>query len=298
MYNGSVVDAHHHLWDLSLRKHPWLLFPDENGPLAAVKTLAPAYLPMHYADETEPHHVVGSVHIEALWDASDPVGETRWLETLDKPNGIASRYVAAAPLGTTEGKDILRMQAAFDRVVGIRAILSHHPDPHKSFVSDPNIAYDGAWRDDVALLHKLGLHLELMMYPYQAQVVTDLANAFPDLQIIVNHCGSPIDRDDEGMQRWRASLEQIASCRNVALKISNPGAYDPDWTPESIQEVVLDCIRAFGFDRCMFGTDYPVSLLNMTVDQIYTNFKQAVAHLPLPEQRALFQDNAVRFYRL
>jgi len=281
-----------------LRKHPWLLSPDENGPLAAVKALSPTYLPAHYAAATKPHRVVGSVHIEALWDAHDPVGETRWLETLDKPDGIAARYVAAAPLGTAAAKDILQEQASFERVAGIRAILSHHPDSSKSIASNPEIAYDAAWRADVALLGELGLHLELMMYPYQAQIVADLANAFPDLQIIVNHCGSPIDRDAAGMQRWRAAIEQIASCRNVALKISNPGAYDPDWTPASIKAVVLACIQAFGIDRCMFGTDYPVSLLNMTVDQIYTNFKQAIEHLPEQDLRALFHDNAVRFYRL
>ena len=128
----------------------------------------------------------------------------------------------------------------------MRGILSHHPhDASKSFVHRADLGYDKDWRRDVAHVRDAGLHLELMMYPYQAEIVHDLAGAFPDLQIVVNHCGSPIDRDEGGMQRWRDGLMLVAKRPNTALKISNPGAYDPDWTFESIRGVVLDCIERF-----------------------------------------------------
>lgn len=298
MYDGPIIDAHHHLWDLTMGKHPWLEPSNGDVPLAGLENLRSSYLLEDYRRATERHDVAYSVHIEALWDASDPVGETRWLETLDKSAGVAARYVVAAPLGAPRAGEILREQASYDRVLGVRGILSHHPDTEKSFVSNPELAYDRQWRSDVALLVELGLHLELMMYPYQARAVTDLAIAFPGLQIIINHCGSPIDRDSEGMQRWRSGLDLLASRSNVAIKISNPGAYDPQWTFQSVEAVVLGCVSAFGADRCMFGTDYPVSRLNMTIDEIYSNFKIATACLPLSDQRALFHDNAMRFYRL
>jgi predicted TIM-barrel fold metal-dependent hydrolase len=299
VYDGPIIDAHHHLWDISMTKHPWLA--PGNGDVQAIgglESLRSSYLPADYVRDTKRHGVIASVHIEALWDAADPIGETEWLETLDKSGGVAARYVAAAQLGTPAAATALMKQAAYDRVVGVRGILSHHPDAKKSFVASPDIAYDEAWRADVSRLGDLGLHLELMMYPYQAQAVADLASAFPSLQIIVNHCGSPIDRHAEGMQRWRAGLDLIASRKNVALKISNPGAYDPGWTYQSIEAVVLGCINAFGTDRCMFGSDYPVSRLQMTIDEIYSNFKKATSSFPLPDQRALFHDNAMRFYRL
>lgn len=298
MYDGPIIDAHHHLWDLSMGRHPWLAPTNGAVPLAGLEKVRFSYLPEDYSVDTEPHNVIASVHIEALWDATDPLGETQWLETLDKSKGVAVRYVVAAPLGTSPAKDILREQARFDRVVGVRGIVSHHPDPTKTFLSDPRLAYDPQWRSDIGVLADLGLHLELMMYPYQAEAVADLANAFPDLPIIVNHCGSPIDRDAEGMQRWRAGLDRIAGFDNVALKISNPGAYDANWTFQSIEAVVLGCISAFGIDRCMFGTDYPVARLNMTIGDIYTSFKSATARLRLSDQRALFHDNAMRLYRM
>ncbi|MGE3872532.1 MAG: amidohydrolase [Parvibaculaceae bacterium] len=299
MYDGPIIDAHHHLWDYGMGKHRWLM-PVE-GAVAALGGLEPLrrdYLVADYLKDAAGHHVVATVHIEALWQEDDALGETSWLEGLDKTQGVGLRYVARAPLGTPQARDVIARQAAVARVVGIRGILSHHPTlPQKSFVKRPDLGYDREWRRDVGLVGEAGLHLELMMYPYQAETVFDLARAFPKLQIIVNHCGSPIDRDMPGMRRWREALRLVASQPNVALKISNPGAYDHDWTPDSIKAVVHDCLAAFGVERAMFGTDYPVAALQMTYAQIYQNFKQAVAHLPESDQRALFHDNARRFYR-
>ncbi|MCX8278962.1 amidohydrolase family protein [Phyllobacterium sp. 0TCS1.6C] len=299
LYDGPIVDAHHHLWDLSMGKHPWLTPSDSAVPLPGLENLMHNYLVADYLRDSASHDVVATVHIEALWDAADPVGETRWLEALDKSSSVAARYIAGAALGTPAAASLIAAQAAYDRVIGVRGILSFHPHaPAKSFVSRPDLAYDADWRRDVGLVDDAGLHLELMMYPYQADAVFDLAGAFPDLRLVINHCGSPIDRDEAGMQRWRDGLKRIAERPNVLLKISNPGAYDPEWTFESVEGVVLDCIAAFGPQRCMFGTDYPVARLQMNFSDIYDNFKRSVAHLPSADQRALFHDNAVRVYRL
>ena len=85
---------------------------------------------------------------------------------------------------------------------------------------------------------------------------------------------------------------------NAALKISNPGAYDPAWTQDSIRDVILHCIDCFGSDRAMFGTDYPVSRINMHFQQIYSTFRNAVSVLCSADQSKLFFNNARRFYRL
>ncbi|MDB5522339.1 MAG: hypothetical protein JWM58_102 [Rhizobium sp.] len=283
-----------------MNKHPWLA--PSNGAVQALgglEKLRHNYLPADYLRDAARHNVVATVHIEALWDASEPVGETKWLESLDKSGGVAMRYIAAAPLGTPQAAAVIAEQASFERVAGIRGILSYHPtESGKSFVARPDIAADPDWRRDVGLLADAGLHLELMAYPYQAQAVAELAAVFPKLQIIVNHCASPVDRDGAGMQRWRDGLAVMAARPNVALKISNPGAYDPDWTEASIEAVVMNCIDAFSPDRCMFGTDYPVAKLQMNFDQIFSNFKRITADFPIADQRALFHDNALRFYRL
>lgn len=298
MYSGPIIDPHHHLWDLSMGKHPWLLPTDPSvQAVAGLSQIATDYLVDDYVRDSSGHNIVATVHIEALW-AGDPVGETNWLETLDKSKGVAARYVGGASLGKPEAADAIARQAAFDRMTGIRGILSWHPDPKKCFVTDPELGRNPDWRRDIARLQQHGLNLELMMYPYQAGIVREIAEALPDLQIIINHCGSPIDRDDEGMQRWRDGLKLVSACPNVAIKISNPGAYDHNWTLESVRDVAMHCIDCFGSERSMFGTDYPVSKIQMSFDQIYDTFKTIAAVLSPEEQSRLFHDNAKRFYRL
>jgi predicted TIM-barrel fold metal-dependent hydrolase len=300
MYTGPIIDAHTHLWDLSMDKHPWLR-PSDGAvqALGGLEKLRRNYLVNDYLSDSASENVVASVHIEALWDASDPLGETAWLDTLDKSRGVAVRYTAAAPLGTPEAADVLERQAAHARVVGVRDILSYHPtNPAKSFAMRPDKAMDPAWRADVARVARLGLLLELMMYPYQLEMVLDTARQFPALTIVVNHCASPIDRDAEGMRRWHDAVRGLANEPNILLKISNIGAYDPKPTEESLRAVALHCIDCFGPQRTLVATDWPVAGLVMDLGSIYALFRRVTADITTDEQRQLFHDNAARVYRI
>ena len=233
MYSGPIIDAHTHLWDLSMNKHPWLSPSDGSvQALGGLEKLRRNYLVADYKRDSANQNIVASVHIEALWDPSDPLGETRWLETLDKSGGVAIRYTAAAPFGTPQAARIIEQQAAHPRVVGIRDILSFHPTkPEQSFAARGDKAYDPAWRQDIARLPGLGLVLELMMYPYQIDAVLDVARSIPDLRLVVNHCASPVDRDEEGMQRWREAVTRLGREPNIMLKVSNAAGYDPRADP-------------------------------------------------------------------
>ena len=297
-YDGPIVDAHHHLWDLSMDRHPWLrpargemVFGD-NAPLRR------NYLPEDYRADARNQPVVATVHIEAGWDPADPVAETQWLETLDKADGIASRYVAHVALESPDAAALIERQAAFPRVVGIRDILSWHPDPARSFVARPDRMDDPAWRSGLARLAGHGLSFDLMLYPGQMADALRLVRDFPGQVFILNHCGSPADRDPEGMARWRAGLAALGREPNVHLKISDLVAYDHDWTPDSLRAVVLACLDAFGPGRSIFASDFPVAGLHATFDQVWDGFKAITADLTPAEQRALFHDNARRLYRI
>ena len=93
-------------------------------------------------------------------------------------------------------------------------------------------------------------------------------------------------------------MSALAGAANVAVKISDLGAYDHNWTTESTRPFIRHTIDAFGTERCMFASDFPVAALHGGADAIYDSFKTIVADLTAEEQRALFHDNAVRFYRL
>jgi predicted TIM-barrel fold metal-dependent hydrolase len=215
MYSGPIIDAHTHLWDLSMNKHPWLS-PSGSSvqALGGLEKIRRTYVVADYLRDSANQNIGASVHIEALWDPADPLGETQWLETLDKSAGVAARYIAAAPFGTPAAARILEQQASCPRVVGIRDILSFYPThPAKSFAKRADLAFDPAWRQDIARLPGLGLMFELMMYPYQLDGVLAVARSLPDLQLVVNHCASPIDRDEDGMRRWREAVRQLRASR-------------------------------------------------------------------------------------
>ena len=98
-------------------------------------------------------------------------------------------------------------------------MLSWHPtEPAKCFALRPGIANEPAFRRGVSLLGRHGRLLEFTLYPYHAEEVARLALDFPNQTFIVNHCGSPIDRDHAGMLRWKKGLKRLGSAPNIKIK--------------------------------------------------------------------------------
>jgi len=301
LYSGPIIDPHIHLWDLGMDRHHWLR--PTGGAIQALGDLGPIrrnYLVDDYRRDAANQNVVASVHIDAAWDrADDPLAEIEWLQTLDKPSGVAARYIGFADLNAPDADATLDRLSQIKRCVGVRQMLSWHPTvPARSFAPRPGIADEADFRRGVSFLARHNHLLEFMLYPYQAEEVTRLALDFPNQTFIVNHCGSPIDRDEAGMARWKEGLKRLGSAPNVQLKISALTAYDPSPTPESLREVALHCIECFGVDRSMFASDFPVGRLWTTFDAIFDSFKAIVQDFSEAETSALFYDNARRVYRI
>jgi predicted TIM-barrel fold metal-dependent hydrolase len=289
LYAGPIVDAHHHLWDLSLGRHRWLR--GQTDP-----ALARSCLPEDYLRDTSGYDVVASVHVEANWDASDPLGEITWLDGLDLPGGIAARYVGFADLAAADIESQLDAMAAHEKVAGIRQIVSWHPDPARSAVADRHLMADPGWRRGLAALGRHGLSFDLLMSPWQVNDAIGLLAAFPDIGFALNHCGSPFDRSRDGLARWAGGLRALARAPNIMLKISDLVAYDPQWTDDSLRDVLLTCLDAFGPQRCMLASDHPVVTMHASFRQTYESFRRAFADLTDAESLALFAGNAARFY--
>jgi predicted TIM-barrel fold metal-dependent hydrolase len=299
LYNGPVIDPHHHLWDLSLGRHAWLRPQTESsGGLGDLAPLRRNYLPADYLNDVKGHNVVASIHVEASWGVEDSLGETFWLDTLDKRSGVARRYVAHVSLAKPDARAQLNEQAAQSRVVGVRDILSWTEDPARRFADRGDLMRDPSWRAGLKALKTHGLVFDLMVFASQLSEAARLVADFPDQLFVLEHCGSPIDRDAEGMRRWREGLRLVARAPNAMIKISDPVAYDHEWTLESLREVVMACIDAFGPARAMFGSDFPVAGLYAGFDELYRSFKTIVCGFSATEQRAMFHDTAKRVYRL
>ncbi len=300
-YAGPIVDPHIHLWDVSQRRHPWLLPGDASiGGLGDLAPMRRDRLPRDYLDEAAGHGVTATVHIEAAWDPSCPIEETRWLAGLDKPRGVAKRFVVFAKLdaANVEAQLDAHLAAGAGTVAGVRSRLSWHPNPAKRFAERADLMDDPAWRDGLRALVRRGLHLEVMIYPQQAEQLARVAGAMPALGIVVNHCASPVDRDAEGVARWRRALSILSGMANISLKISNVGAYIPRAAAIEVEAVVMRCVEAFGPARCMFASDWPVVTLHTPLARVLDDFRAAARRFTISEQKALFHDTAARLYRL
>lgn len=304
-YSGPIIDAHHHLWAYGDGHHAWL---DQTAPAGSeglpMGDLAPLrrdFMVADYLALAENEGIIASVHVEAGWSGpdpeADPGAETRFLDTLDRRR-VAARHVFRVDLAAADAAARIRSEAAHPRAAGLRDIVAWHPDPARSFAPGPGRMSDPGWRRGLAALAETGLVFDLMLYPHQMAEAAALAADFPALTFVLNHCGSPADRSATGMRAWREGLARLASCPNVAIKISNPVAYDHDWTEDSLRAVILDCLHAFGPQRSMFGSDAPVSGLQARFGDLVGVYRRALADHGKDVQRAFFHDTAARIYRL
>lgn len=298
VYQGPIIDAHHHLWDYESGRHPWLMPGGGPASLGDLAYLRRTYRPDDFARDCAGQNLAGSVAVEALWDpALDPYEEVEWLDTLPRIGGIAARYVALADLAAPGAARAVERLAAHPRVAGVRQTLRWHPDPARRW-SERGLTEDPAWRRGVGLVAEAGLVLEVLTYPWQAGDVSRVAEDMPGLTVVVNHCCSPIDRDAAGLARWREGLLELAARPNLHLKLSNFVGYIADHSVEAARAVILPCIDAFGAERCLFGSDFPVARRTMPYDAMCSLFRAAVADRSPADQAALLFGTAARVYGL
>jgi predicted TIM-barrel fold metal-dependent hydrolase len=299
MNDFPIVDPHHHLWDLERFSYPWLSARPLPASVAGdVAPIAKSYLLDDYLADTTNQNVVKSVHVDAGFDPSLPVEETRWLQSIADQRGFPHGVVARAELHRPDVETTLAAHCRFPNVRGIRHIVNWHPDPAKTYVTKPDFLTDPAWLRGFALLKRFNLSFDLQLYPSQMADAAALAAAHGDTMIILNHAGMPVDRDAEALSLWRTGMRALAAEPNVWVKISGLGMVDWRWTEESLRPFVLDTIEIFGPDRCMFASNFPVDKLYSSFDALYGAFKRIVSDFSMGEQRKLFSDAALAVYRI
>ena len=299
MNDFPIVDPHHHLWDLERFSYPWLSARPLPASVAGdVAPIAKSYLLDDYLADTAHQNVVKSVHVDAGFDPSQPVGEARWLQSIADQRGFPHGIVAQAELHRPDVEAILAAHCEFPNVRGIRHIVNWHPDPAKTYVAKPDFLTDPTWLRGFARLKHHNLSFDLQLYPSQMADAAALAAAHGDTSIIVNHAGMPVDRDTKALLLWRAGMRALAAQPNVWLKISGLGMVDWRWTEDSIRPFVLETIEIFGPDRCMFASNFPVDKLYSSFDVLYDAFKRIVSDFTIGERRKLFSDTALAVYRI
>lgn len=309
----EIVDSHIHLWDFS----------------------DPAYFTPQYEADARSAGISASVFVDCTMgyresgpDQLLPVGEVEFARA-QAAAASGDVAVCAAIVGWAD----LRLGDAVDNVLdeleaagggrfrGVRIRATYDPDPIAGYGATG--AERGLLRRDdlrrgVERLHARGHLLDLYAFHTQLDEVADLASAFPDLPIILNHIGGPIgvgryaDIPEQVFVEWSRSMATLARHANVSVKIGGFAisriaivtAQGRDRPPSS-QELaglckpwVDHCLQEFGADRCLFGSNFPVDKAVFPILTYVNAMKQLTAHLPAAEQRAFFAGNARKLYRI
>ena len=316
-----ICDPHHHLWDRQ---------PARVAPRYLLDEML--------ADTAGGHNVVSTVFIEcgAMYrpdgpEALRPVGETEFVNgiaAMSASGGYGRTRVAAGIVGTADlrlGKavaDVLDAQIAAGggRFRGIRraaawdadaAVPAHRTNPGRG------LFFRDDFRAGFAQLAPRGLTFEAWCYHPQIPDVTALARAFPDTTIVLNHFGGPLGvgpyagKADEVFAQWRGAIGELAACPNVVAKLGginmemNGFGWHERSRPPGSQELMEatrryyeTTIEAFGADRCMFESNFPVDKASCSYTVLWNSFKRLTAGCSAAEKARLFHDTAARVYRL
>lgn len=295
-----IIDAHHHFWDLSLGAQEWLCRPPWIGfRYGDYEAIRRNFLPAHYKRVTAAHNVVATVTMEAEWDEPLLVAETNWTEALHEADPrFPAAHVARTILHHDDAPAEIAEHAGHAFVRGIR---------HKPVVAaaadriergTPASMSCPQWRRGYAALAEHGLHFELQAPWWHVDELLDLVAAYPETPVVIVHCFMPADRSEVALQGWRAALKRAASAPQISMKISGFGRRGIGWPYDEQRPIIRDIIDAFGVDRCLFASNFPVDGLTGSFDTIYSGFKSATEDLPLNDRLKLFHDNAIRTYRL
>jgi predicted TIM-barrel fold metal-dependent hydrolase len=296
------VDAHIHLWKLDLLRYPWLSPPfSDSGPNGSVEPIAQDYLPVDYFADAKGYNVTKTVHIDAGAHPDDAIPETRWLQGLaDRgtpgntgPNAI----VAFAALNAPDVEKVLAAHVESKNVRGIRHIINWHPDPNRTY-TPRDLLLDDDFAKGYALLGRYKLSFDLQIYPNQMTDAYKLAKNHPNIPVIINHMGMPVDRDAAGVARWKSGIELLASLPHVSCKISGLGFVDRNWTADSMRGMVLETIERFGTRRAMFASDFPTDKLFNSYSKGLEAYDTITRDFSESDRDALFAGNAERIYRI
>ncbi len=312
-----IIDPHHHLWD----RTGWRYLLDEL-----------------LADTDTGHNILATVFVQARSmhraagpEEMKPIGETEFVNGVAAmcASGIYGKIRVAAGIvahaDLTLGDRVEPVLAAHERAGGGRFRGIRHITAWDADASIRNPAYnpppgqmaEANFRDGLRTLGRLGFSFDAWLYHPQIDDVTALARACPDTKVVLNHVGGPIGigpyagRHKEIFPRWAASIKALAACDNVYVKLGGLGmriggfGFHEQAEPPSSQTLadtwrpyIETCIAAFGTQRAMFESNFPVDKGSYSYPVFWNACKLLAKGASAAEKADLFAGTAARFYRL
>jgi predicted TIM-barrel fold metal-dependent hydrolase len=288
----EIIDTHQHLWDLDQLPYSWT----SNRP-----ALNRSFRPGDYREATRDLTVAKSVHVEADVDEDFMLEEKLHALSLARSDDNPIAGVVAAARPEYDGfREYIDRIAGQRLLKGVRRILHTEPD---------ELSTTTTFVENVRSLEDYGLTFDICVLARQLPQAINLVEQCPNIEFILDHCGNPNLRSDAGegeFERWREHLREIADLPNVVCKISGivvntdltDAASPAGWTAETLRPTVESVIASFGWDRVMFGSDWPVCTLAASFSQWVEALSLLTQDAGAESRRKLFYENAVQVYRL
>ena len=283
MLGFPIVDTHLHVWDTRFLRYSWL----DDIPL-----LNKPYLLEDYDQACGSVNVGKMVFLQAEVDSQLFLEEAAWVDSLADEDSRLGGIVPWAPLEKGDAAaPALETLAAYPRVKGIRRIFQFEPDIE--FCLQPNFI------KGVQFLPSYGLSFDICIAHFQMANTIKMVAQCPDVQFILDHIGKP-DIKNNLLDPWRAEIKTLSEFPNVWCKVSGlvTEADHQHWTREQLKPYIDHVIDCFGFDRVMYGGDWPVAYQATEYPRWVETLAWAVDGCSDEELKKLFRDNAIAFYRL
>ena len=290
MAKPEFVDAHVHFYDMG---HPELFYahwqPDEDHPVLGAQTRKLAernWLAEDFIAVSRDSNVTKAVHVQAAIGSPDPVKETEWLQEAADRTGFPHAIVAYADLRDPGVEAVLERHCEFLNMKGVRDF------------SYGDYLVESDFHRGYALMEKYDLVASIAAQWQDMEKLRDLAAAFPNTVIVIDHAGGPMERTPEYFNHWKQGMRTAAEAENIICKISGLGMGDHSWTVDSIRPYVLHCIETFGVEHSLFATNWPVDSLWSGYDTIVSAYDEITRDFTDDERTALFSGNTERLYRI
>jgi len=278
-----IVDAHVHFWNPLRLNYPWL---------ASVPALNRGFFPDDYSAATKTTNVGKMIFVECGCEPAQNHGEVKWVSELAASEPRLKGIIAHTPLERgASARDELALLAQYPHVKGIRQNLQGEVDANfclrPDFVAGVRALAEFDFSFDVCIAH------------HQLSTVTELIRRCPEVRFILDHCGKPAIRQQR-IAPWAKELKGLAALPNAFCKISGllTEADLAKWQPADLQPFVRHTIDCFGFDRVLFGGDWPVLTLSGDYSCWLAALDFCLAGAGENDLKKLFQTNAENFYHL
>jgi predicted TIM-barrel fold metal-dependent hydrolase len=287
-----IIDTHVHFYDMTHPELKWVWLEKDFihpilGNIDALK--AKQYVVENFHAESRFAGVEGVVHVQAAIGSPNPVTETKWLTEMNKKSPIPIRIVADCALGGADAISQLEQHAKSKLFVGIR-----------DFNAEPLFAskeINPTYEKSLKWMAKNDILFDLDCEWMNMAEARKLAERHPDLQIVLEHIGFPRKRTDAYFENWKKAVKDLAKAKNVTMKISGVAMTDPQFSKKSLKPWVDTCVNAFGPDRTVLGSNWPIDRLYSSYDVIMNFYREYIDKLSTSEQKKILNKNAAKLYK-